>query len=573
MKMSRNPLYLKITKIRTATKLWCCLFIYALCALLPLQAQQTGKTQQKTKDKQEAAAYTPTAVIDTTSIAIGQQIELLISVSINPTDLVNFPEDPVGFLPLELVRSSSIDSLEYEGKLRLIKKYALTQFDSGTYIIPKQKVLVNNQLFFTGINQLRVTDVAVDTLVQNLYDIKPLTEVEKITTYEWLWQLLFALLGLAALVFAYLRMKHKRKLAAQNLVLPAYDRALLALDNLEKSKYLLKEEYKEYYSELTGIVRNFLEEEVHIAALESTTDQLIEKLELLTHAGALTLDPATIAQFKKILQTADLVKFAKSTPEMAVAEQDRSQLKQIVVKTKQAIAPPSEAEIAAAAAGEAAQKAREINRSRKRKLVVGGLVISGIILGALGYYGPQNVWDTALRNPNKILLEKDWITSEYGVPAVTIETPEVLVRDLTTTLKEGELSLQKFSYTHPKGVLFIHLETKRFAAEEDPDFNALTEIGLKELESIGAKNIITKQENFEAQEGIKGMKTFGTADFKVGNQSSMTKEDYILLYFGGKGYVQSVSMRWIDGDPYAAEISEKIMRSIAFEKITENKKP
>jgi hypothetical protein len=32
-------------------------------------------------------------------------------------------------------------------------------------------------------------------------------------------------------------------------------------------------------------------------------------------------------------------------------------------------------------------------------------------------------------------------------------------------------------------------------------------------------------------------------------------------------------MRWIDGDPYAAEISEKIMRSIAFEKITENKKP
>jgi hypothetical protein len=49
--MSRHPLYLKIIKIRTATKLWCCLFIYALCALLPLQAQQTGKTQQKTKNK------------------------------------------------------------------------------------------------------------------------------------------------------------------------------------------------------------------------------------------------------------------------------------------------------------------------------------------------------------------------------------------------------------------------------------------------------------------------------------------------------------------------------------------
>ena len=518
-------------------------------------------------------SYQPIGVLDTTAMRIGEQIELSISVAIEPTDLVTFPEDPLAFLPLELVQNKAIDSLEYQGKLRLLKKYALTQFDSGSYLLPPQKVLVNNQLYLTDSLRIEVGNVAVDTLVQNLYDIKPLAQVEKIATYDWLWQLLFVILGLGALLLAYLRLQKKRKLKAENLALPAYDKALLALDNLEKTQYLLKEEYKEYYSVLTDIVRNYLEEEVHIAALESTTDQLIEKLALLTDAGTLTLEANTIAQFKEILQTADLVKFAKSKPEIGVAEQDRKRLKEVVVKTKEAIAPPSEEELAALAATAAAKKATALAKTRKRKITASVLVLSGLLLAVIGYFGPKNVWDTALRNPNKILLEKDWIKSEYGVPAVVIETPDVLTRDTTTLLTQGTISQQKFYYTHPKGVLYVVLETKKYAHEEEPDFKVLTEAGLQELEGLGAKNIITKQENFEAQEGVKGTKTFGTADFKLAGDNNMTKEDYILLYFGGKGYVQSISMRWIDGDPYAAEISEKIMRSIAFEKIPENKKP
>lgn len=118
-------------------------------------------------------------------------------------------------------------------------------------------------------------------------------------------------------------------------------------------------------------------------------------------------------------------------------------------------------------------------------------------------------------------------------------------------------------------MLFISLETKKFVQQEPPNFEQLTENGLRALEALGAKNIITKQENFEAQEGVRGMKTFGTADFFIDGDTKATKEDYILLFFGGKGYVQSIGMRWIDGDPYAEEISEKIMGSIAFEKITE----
>jgi hypothetical protein len=480
--------------------------------------------------------------------------------------LVNFPTEAQSFAPLELVSASEVDSLEYQGKLQLLKKYALTQFDSGSYTIPKQLVLVNNQAYFTTPLKLKVLDVPVDTLKQNLYDIKPLASVEKIATYEWFWQLLFILLSLGALIFAYLRRLKKKRAAAER-ELPPYDKALLALDQLENSQYLIKEEYKAYYSELTNIVRGYLEEEVHIAALESTTDQLIERLELLRDSGTLTLEQETITQFKQILQTADLVKFAKSTPEMRAAEQDRSKLKQIVVKTKASIAPPTEEELAIIAASESAKKANEINKSRKRKVVLVAAILLSLCFAAVGYYGPQNLWDTALRNPTKILLEKDWIKSEYGVPAIVIETPEALERSLDVVLNSGEKSVQQFYYKHPKGVLFLDIETKMLVSDKAPDFNALTEQGLKNLESLGAKNIITKQENFEAQEGVKGIKTFGTADFALDGDKSLTKEDYILLYFGGKGFVQSIGMRWIDKDEYAEQISQKIMESIAFEKI------
>ena len=524
---------------------------------------------QVSKAQEGSEAYTAVATLDTTNIQIGEQLILRLSVAVKPTDLVNFPEDPLAFLPLELVKSFETDSIDYSGKLNLTKKYALTQFDAGNYTIPKQKISINNQLFLTDSSSVSVRDVEVDTLKQKLYHIKPITQVEKIATYDWLWQLLFILGALAAILVAILRAQKKRKLAADNKKLPPYDRALLALDNLEKSQYLLKEEYKEYYSELTNIVRQYLEEEVHIAALESTTDQLIEKLELLTASGTLSLEEDILIQFKQILQTADLVKFAKSTPKEGVAEKDRSRLKEIVVKTKESIAPPTEEELAAIAATEAAQKAREIQRARKKKLIVASLVFIGVLLGIIGYVGPKNIWDTALRNPNKILLEKDWIESEYGTPAVIIQTPEVLIRDTTAVVQLGEVSLQKFKYTHPKGVLFISLETKKFVQQEPPNFEQLTENGLRALEALGAKNIITKQENFEAQEGVRGMKTFGTADFFIDGDTKATKEDYILLFFGGKGYVQSIGMRWIDGDPYAEEISEKIMGSIAFEKITE----
>src|SRR5690606_33447802 len=239
------------------------------------------------------------------------------------------------------------DTVKKLDRMTLQKIYALTQFDSGSYTLPRQQIMVNGKPFFTDSLRIEVATVPVDTLTQKMYDIKPIINVEK--SNGALWNMLLRVLGILILAGAalYWFVFRKKRLSEEEKValLPPVDRAILGLKQLEKSKYLIQDDYKTYYSELTDIVRSYLEEDVHVTALESTTDQLIDKLEMMKDAGQLKLDHETIQQFKKVLQTSDLVKFAKSKPESSAAEQDRRSVEQIVIKTKEAIPEPTEEEL------------------------------------------------------------------------------------------------------------------------------------------------------------------------------------------------------------------------------------
>ncbi len=115
------------------------------------------------------------------------------------------------------------------------------------------------------------------------------------------------LIGLIyAFFFAKKRIEQKKK------KLPPFERAIEELKALESIKPTDQEEHKNYYSRLTDVIRRYLEEEAKISALESTSDELLSKLELLKDSGKLKLEHDTIKNLKSVLQTADLVKFAKS---------------------------------------------------------------------------------------------------------------------------------------------------------------------------------------------------------------------------------------------------------------------
>ncbi|WP_232520892.1 BatD family protein [Flagellimonas nanhaiensis] len=504
--------------------------------------------------------------IDTASIKIGEQVQYKITVEADSTDLVHFPEGQT-FSPLETVEALMIDTTKNNDRVILQRIYALTQFDSGAYTIPPQRISINEQPFFTDSFRIKVADVVVDTTKQKMFDIKPLIQVER--SYAKLWMTLLwvflALLIVGGLLYWFVFRKKPLTEEEKEALLPPYDRALLELKKLENSRYLIQDEYKKYYSELTGIVRSYLEEDVNVSALESTTSQLITKLEMLKDAGELNLEDDTIEQFQKILQTADLVKFAKSKPALTVAEQDRKLVEQIVEKTHDALPEPTDEELL-----QNEEYLEELARKKQRKRIYwAAAIFAGLIfLGgglSIGYYGYKQVRDTVFGYPTKDLLEGEWVASSYGYPPIELETPDVLVRQeikLPPETEELIKELQTFSYGSYVGVFSVATSSVTYKEQNEPNFEAAIGSILTTFEGAGVKNIITKQEEFVTKSGVKGLKTFGTGNLKTPLDNDSKKAKYNILTFGGKGFMQQVVITWEEGDDYAEKMVARILNSL-----------
>ena len=509
-----------------------------------------------------------TSRIDSTTIKIGEQIQYKIQVETDTSALVMFPEGQT-FAPLEVVETSPVDSVIIADKLNLVKKYALTKFDSGTYNIPIQTVLVNKKPYLLDSIKVNVASVVVDTTKQKMYDIKPLVEVDK--NYSGWWKYIFyAFIGLAiigGLLFWFVFREKPLTQEEKEALLPPYDRAMLELKKLDESKFLIQSEYKEYYTQLTNIVRSYLEEDVHITALESTTDELINKIELLKDAGSLDIDNETIIQFKKVLETADLVKFARSTPESSVIEGDRKVIENIVIKTKEALPEPTEEELL-----QNEEYLEELaNKKRKRKIVITtitSLLIIGITISAFGwYYGFGYVKDTIIGHPTKELVEGDWINSEYGYPPISIETPKVLKRvnlELPAEANNMISTNQVFNYGSIIDNFYIMVSSTTYKKGVDFDIQKAIDATIKSMEKQGAKNIILKDEEITTPTNKKGLKVYGSMQVDNGNNEDTHNAKYILLNFSEGGGFQQVMMVYREGDNYADEIVERITNSIDF---------
>ena len=122
--------------------------------------------------------------IDTTYIKIGEQVRFKVTVEVDTTAQVIFPEGQT-FSPLETVEAFKTDTTRKKDRMTLEKTYALTQFDSGAYKLPTQRIEINGQGFFTDSLLINVATVPVDTMAQKMFDIKPLIEVKKSNSDWW----------------------------------------------------------------------------------------------------------------------------------------------------------------------------------------------------------------------------------------------------------------------------------------------------------------------------------------------------------------------------------------------------
>ncbi|PRX40804.1 LPXTG cell wall anchor domain-containing protein [Salegentibacter salegens] len=502
------------------------------------------------------------AKIDSSSIKIGEQIIFSIEVETDSTNLVVFPEGQT-FDPMEMVESLGSDTTTVEGRFRLLKKYSLTQFDSGAYTIPQQKIIIQNREYLTDSFRVEVADVKVDTTRQKMYPIKPAVDVPKpFSIPNWVWWLL-AILALIGLAFYFFKRRKKRKEAEPEL--PPYEQAMFELKQLDNSSLLQDREIKEYYSQLTFIVRKYLDRKIYDRALESTTSDLIAYLELKKQAGELSLKDKSIDNLQQLLRRADLAKFANSRPDVITAKSDRTKVEHLIKDIRQVVPEPTEEELM-----QDENYRREILlKRRKRRIiaVIGGILILGIIVVAIlvNTKGFGFVKDSVFGNETKELLEGDWIKSEYGTPTVTITTPEVLMRHDVKRgdeLQEMLLGSETFDSGTLEGNLYILLITGPVNPQGDFDLEKAVDGIYENLESQGARNIIMKEEEFSTINNAKGIKVFGTFDLENPITGGPIKKEYAILNFGENSGFQQVMVVFDEDDEYAEEILQRVENSI-----------
>jgi len=266
---------------------------------------------------------------DTTFIRIGEQFQY--KVSVDKEAQVVFPKLQLDSLhKVEVIAALPVDTL----KNKLEKKYILTSFDSGQYVIPQQKLLINNKKYLTDSLLINVATVKVDTIKQKMFPIKAVMNEPKILDdYLYLWWLIFPLLAIIGIILYFiLRKKVKKETVA--VYIPPIQEAMQRLKALDEKQLLKQHKIKMYYSELTEIVRTYIEKDINIPALESTSNELLETIKDFNESSKLGISKETIAELKEVLQNADLVKFAKSKPIVEEIKTDRTLSERILQNLK-----------------------------------------------------------------------------------------------------------------------------------------------------------------------------------------------------------------------------------------------
>ncbi|MEP0263260.1 hypothetical protein [Dokdonia sp.] len=507
------------------------------------------------------------AKIDTTSILIGEQINYTVTVEADQLASVVFPEGQT-FSPLEMIESYKIDTSFAQTRMTLIKKYGLTQFDSGSYKIPRQRILIGDRTIKTDSFQVEVNNVVLDTVNQGLYDIKPAIELP--TDYSKFWKYLLwilpILLAIAGFLFWLLR-RHKKRIEAEKYI-PPFEQAIATLHQLDQSDFIASAKYKEYYSTLTDTVRRYYEERVYDRALESTTEELILRLIAEKDSGHIDFNSETIQQLSDIFKRADLVKFARINPPSGKAEADRLAIEQIVKETKEALPAPTVEELM-----KDQDYREEVERKRTRKLWLSGIAgVAGILLLALvagiAIKGVSEVKDFVLGNATRELAEGNWVTSEYGYPSIVISTPKVLERKEVPIPQEaqGQVQATSFAWFSEPPAITIALFQTQYPEGTKATHEPIIDARLKYFEEAGNKFNLSKNEKFQTPNNAEGIKVFGsgTTDF-AGNTKPIDVE-YTFLIFVTDSYTQELFISWPSDDSYSKEIAERILNSVELQK-------
>ena len=276
-------------------------------------------------------APTITSRISADTVTVGDRVTLIVEVEKDVMQYVIFPsfdfartngeeqEEP----SIEVIHDYAPDTVSQEGRRVLLRKrYEMAVYDEGIYKLGRAKVLYADKNLVDTLTaereeQFVVKLFPIDSTATTVRDLKPQMTL-KVRFAEFGGYLGIALGVLLLLALAlYLLIRHLNKQGRRISDLfkpappvPAHIVAIEALERLRDEKLWQNNKHKLYYSGLSDILRTYLAGRFEVGAMEMTTDEIAEALRSMND-----IEQKPKMDLLAVLRDADLVKFAKATPE------------------------------------------------------------------------------------------------------------------------------------------------------------------------------------------------------------------------------------------------------------------
>jgi len=233
------------------------------------------------------------------------------------------------------------DTISIGSQLILESTFSIRMWDPGSNVMLYPSVLFikdGEQDQATNEEQMRLFVAPPGGLppVQDSLQVAPIKTIKEEATNFSDYLIYFIIIGLAVfgglaywLFTKYYKAKEKRtvEVVIPDVFVPSHEVALQKLANLKGKQLWQQGDIKTYQSELTYIIREYLEGRYDILALESTTDEIVKNL------SAELSSEDDVVSLKRILQVADLVKFAKAKPDENIHESFMTEAESFVERT------------------------------------------------------------------------------------------------------------------------------------------------------------------------------------------------------------------------------------------------
>ncbi len=272
------------------------------------------------------AQVTVDAKLDSAAMLIGQRMGILLEVSADRGKSVVMPhyDSLQNIVPgLEYVCSTPVDTEFVNDNKRMIlrSKYYITSFDTALYYIPPFSVKVGGKEYKSKNLAMKVLTFDIDTVnVDQIFPIKDVME-PPFDWAEWrvvLWLSIIAVIIALLLIYVAIRLKDNkpiiRRIKLKQRVAP-HKAAMQKIEHIKEEKLSQSEDSKEYYTQLTDTLRQYIKERYGFNATEMTSYEIIQHLSDVN-------DPEAIEELRELFATADLVKFAKYST--LINENDRN---------------------------------------------------------------------------------------------------------------------------------------------------------------------------------------------------------------------------------------------------------